>query len=165
MTAREYNQIVASHADGLYRFAYSLLGDKMDAEDVMQSVFERLWLKRNAVKIRTIKTFLFTSVHRACIDEFRKRNSRQKAFSALTHQRERRVEDQLETRQMTEHLLRQLDERQRALILLRDYEGYAYDQIAEITDLTLSQVKTQLFRARKKVQAFAEKEKSLPTNV
>lgn len=152
MTARQYDEMVINHADALYRFAHSMLGDKMDAEDVVQSVFERLWSKHLHVDTNKTKTYLFTSVHRACIDVFRKRKSTQKVLEILATDNIQVVPDQLEKRQLAEYLLRQLSEGQRSLVLLRDYEGYSYKEIGEIAGLSLPQVKINLFRARKKIQ-------------
>ena len=152
MTGPQYDDMVMKHADALFRFAYSMLGDKMDAEDVVQGVFERLWSKHRLVDITTTKTYLFTSVHRACIDVFRRRRSTQKVLDTLSMDQRQFIPDQLENRQLAEHILQHLDDGQRALVLLRDYEGYSYKEIAEIAGLTLAQVKIKLFRARKKIQ-------------
>ena len=54
--------------------------------------------------------------------------------------------------QTLNNALAQLSEVQRSVVLLRDYEGYTYDEIAQITQLTESQVKVYIFRARKKLQ-------------
>ena len=53
-----------------------------------------------------------------------------------------------------ERALARLDEQSRALVLLKDYEGYSYDEIAEITDLSESQVKVYLHRARKTLKEY-----------
>ena len=152
MTARQYDEMVINHSDALYRFAHSMLGDKMDAEDVVQGVFERLWSKHPNVETNRTKTYLFTSVHRACIDVFRRRKSTQKVLEILATDNIQVVPDQLEKRQLAEYLLRHLSEGQRSLVLLRDYEGYSYKEIGEIAGLSLAQVKINLFRARKKIQ-------------
>ena len=47
-----------------------------------------------------------------------------------------------------------LPEIQKTVVLLRDYEGYNYSEIAEITDLSESQVKVYIFRARKTLQSY-----------
>jgi RNA polymerase sigma factor (sigma-70 family) len=53
-----------------------------------------------------------------------------------------------------ERALDQLDERSRALVLLKDYEGYSYEEIGKITELNESQVKVYLFRARKALKEY-----------
>ncbi len=154
MNADHYNQCVHEYSDKLYRFAVSLLAHEMDAEDVVQGVFERLWKRHDKVDFKAAKTYLFTSVHRACIDQFRKRKTerevKDKLMVAEPYMPDRRMED----RQYIEELLKRLNENQKSLVLLRDYEGYSYEEISEITGLTLAQVKINLFRARKKLQIF-----------
>jgi len=126
----------------------------MDAEDVVQGVYERLWKRHQNVEYGAVKTYLFTSVHRACIDQFRKRKTEREVKDRLIISEPYPVDKQMEDRQYIEQLLKRLSEKHKSLILLRDYEGYSYDEIAEITGSTLAQVKINLFRARKKLQFF-----------
>ena len=58
----------------------------------------------------------------------------------------------LDLQTQLDEALDQLPEIQLTVVLLRDYEGYAYDEIGEITNLTESQVKVYIFRARKRLQ-------------
>ncbi len=157
MKAAEYNQCVHEYADRLYRFALKMLSDTMDAEDVVQLVFERLWRRHEEVQVGAVKSYLFTSVHRACIDQFRKRQTRKKVSEEMPLPSPSVSHDDLENRQLIEEGLKRLRPDQKTLILLRDYEGYSYKEIAEITAQSESQVKIKLFRARKKLQFFLTK--------
>ncbi len=154
MKATEYNQCVQLYADRLYRFAHSQLSDGMEAEDVVQLVFERLWKRHGSVDFKAAKSYLFTSVNRACIDVFRKRKTQRQAAEEMPATESMTFRDGLEDRQLIEEMLKKLNDRQKTLILLRDYEGYSYKEIAKLTELTESQVKINLFRARKKLQFF-----------
>ncbi len=154
MKASEYNQCVHQYADRLYRFALRMLSDPLDAEDVVQLVFERLWKRHDQVKVEAVKSYLFTSVHRACIDQFRKRQTQRKAMEYMERNEPLIPHDDLENRQLIEEGLKRLSHEYKSLVMLRDYEGYSYQEIAELTDQSLSQVKIKLFRARKKLQFF-----------
>lgn len=154
MTANEYNQCVSEHADGLYRFAVSLLSDVTEAEDVVQQVFEKFWKRHTDVDAGAAKTYLFTSVHRTCIDFFRRKKTSRNTTEFLPQHESTISGHDYETRQLIQKMLEQLTEDQKSLILLRDYEGYSYKEIAEILGLTESQVKINLFRTRKKLQFF-----------
>ena len=154
MTANEYNQCVSEHADGLYRFAVSLLSDLTEAEDVVQQVFEKFWKRHPDVEIGAAKTYLFTSVHRACIDFFRRKKTSRNTTELLPQHDAGISGHNYEARQLVQKMLEQLTDDQKSLILLRDYEGYSYKEIAKILDLTESQVKINLFRIRKKLQFF-----------
>lgn len=154
MTANEYNQCVSKHADGLYRFAVSMLSDLTEAEDVVQQVFEKFWKRHPDVDLGAAKTYLFTSVHRTCIDFFRRKKTSRNTTELLPHHDEGISGHNYENQQLIQQLLSKLTEEQKTLILLRDYEGYSYREIAEIMDLTEAQVKINLFRTRKKLQIF-----------
>jgi len=157
MKATEYNQCVHDYADRLYRFAMRLLSDQMDAEDTVQLVFERLWRRHEQVNADAVKSYLFTSVHRACIDQFRKRQTKRNAIEQIAQAEPLIQHDDLENRQLIEEGLKKLTAEQKSLVLLRDYEGYSYQEIADMTEQSLSQIKIKLFRARKKLQFFLTK--------
>jgi RNA polymerase sigma-70 factor (ECF subfamily) len=67
------------------------------------------------------------------------------------------ADDNFDLKEVLEEALNTLPEKQKAVILLRDYEGYSYDEIAEITELSASQVKVYIFRARKALQAYIKR--------
>lgn len=164
MTTNEYNQCVGEYADGLYRFAVSLLSDITEAEDIVQHVFEKFWRRHAEVEVGAAKTYLFTSVHRACIDFFRRKKTSRNTTELLAQHDTGITGHDYETRQLIQKMLEHLTEDQKTLVLLRDYEGYSYKEIAEILELTEAQVKINLFRTRKKLQFFltgsmAKKEK------
>jgi len=137
----------------VYRFLLKQLGNEMEAEDIVQNTFEKLWRNRETVFFDKAKSYLFTVAYRNMIDYTR----RQKFVGSnenMPEQRERDFEVQLEQREVLELGLNQLSDIQKTLILLRDYEGYSYEEMAEMTELTISQVKVYLFRGRKKLQQF-----------
>lgn len=153
MTTSEYNECVKIYSDDVYRFLLKQLANEMEAEDIVQNTFEKLWRNRTDVFFEKAKSYLFTVAYRNMIDYTR----RQKFVGSNEHapeKKERDFEKQLEQRELLELGLNQLSEVQKTLILLRDYEGYAYDEIAEMTELTISQVKVYLFRGRKKLQQY-----------
>jgi RNA polymerase sigma-70 factor (ECF subfamily) len=157
MTTTDYNQCVHDYADRLYRFAFSMVSHEMDAEDVVQTVFERLWKRHDDVEAGAVKSYLFTSVHRACIDHFRRKKTGMRALDQIRISEAVPADTSLETKQLIDMALKRLPEKQRSMVLMRDYEGYSYKEIAEMMELTESQVKINLFRARKKLQIFLTK--------
>ena len=156
MKTNEYNQYVQDYAQGIFRYACKILTDRYDAEDICQIVFEKLWVNREKVRTDNIKSYLFRITYTSCIDLIRKR----KHQTALTEIHETKLNfvmprsyDQ-ELRESINKALDQLPEVQKSLILLRDYEGYSYKEIGEISELTEAQVKVYIFRGRKKLQAL-----------
>jgi RNA polymerase sigma-70 factor (ECF subfamily) len=150
MKTKDFNRCVQQYADGLYRFACRVLGNPTDAEDVVQQVFEKFWLKKDDVQEEKVKSYLFTSVYHRCIDLCRKRKNAKNLPIDSFRKNER--PDDFELRDAIQLALDQLTPIQRTVVLLRDHEGYAYDEIGEMTDLSASQVKVYIFRARKKLQ-------------
>ncbi|GAB5539333.1 MAG: RNA polymerase sigma factor [Salibacteraceae bacterium] len=152
MNVTTYNKIVDQHADGLYRFALSMCKSQDDAQDAVQEAFSKLWEKKDQVNVQKIKSYLFTTVHNKMIDQFRK-NSRYKSVDveeniAMTSQASP------DLKAVLNEALDTLPEIQKSVVLLRDYEGYDYNEIADITDLSLSQVKVYIFRARQKLKNY-----------
>ena len=147
MTEREYNKCVDEHADAVYRFILKNLQHEEDARDIVQSAFEKMWINRDKVVPATGKSYLFTVAYHQMIDHIRKskRIQLQDDFSA-----DMRVERAVSpgSKKELEAALQRLTPLQKSLILLKDYEGYSYEEIGKITALNASQVKVYLHRAR-----------------
>lgn len=147
MTEREYNQCVNLYADNVYRFILKNLRHEEDARDVVQTAFEKMWVNRAEVDNAKSKSYLFTVAYHQMIDHIRKT----KRISLKDEFREDiRITDKpvSNTKKILEEALSRLSETQRSLVLLKDYEGYSYDEIGKITGLNESQVKVYLHRAR-----------------
>lgn len=153
MTEKEYNECVTLYADGVYRFIVKNLRHEDDARDVVQNSFEKLWVNRQQVDYARSKSYLFTVAYNQMIDHIRKvkRVSLRDEFRD-----EARVTDKQthNLKQTLEAALARLNETQRSLVLLKDYEGYSYDEIAKIMDLSESQVKVYLHRARVQLKNY-----------
>jgi RNA polymerase sigma factor (sigma-70 family) len=147
MTAEEYNDCVKLYADGLYRFMLKSTRQVEDARDLVQSSFEKLWEHRAEVNAVKCKSYLFTIAYHKMIDLNRK-NSRLEFRDNLPDHLEARAGASPGMKEMLEKALGRLNERQRSLVMLKDYEGYSYEEIAEITGLNTTQVKVTLHRAR-----------------
>lgn len=147
MTAEEYNRCVDMYADNLYRFILKNVKDKEKAQDIVQDTYEKLWLKVSETESKNAKSYMFTTAYRTMIDYLRK-DKRQGSMDevpmiAVSHNKQ-----YSDLKEILNEALNKLPEIQKSVVLLRDYEGYAYDEIGEITGLTESQVKVYIFRAR-----------------
>jgi RNA polymerase sigma-70 factor (ECF subfamily) len=147
MTAEDYNDCVKLYADGLYRFMLKSTRQVEDARDLVQSSFEKLWEHRAEVNALKSKSYLFTIAYHKMIDLNRK-NSRMEFRESVPDQMEALPRSSPRLKEILEKALNRLNERQRSLVLLKDYEGYSYEEIAEITGLNLTQVRVTLHRAR-----------------
>lgn len=146
MTEKEYNQCVRDHADSVYRFILKNIRHSDDARDIVQSAFEKMWMSRKTVDGCRCKSFLFTVAYHQMIDHLRK--NRVMAGEQAMEEIPVYNRQQQQTKKLVEQALARLNDTQRSLILLKDYEGYSYEEIGEITGLNSSQVKVYLHRAR-----------------
>ncbi len=160
MTEKEYNECVNLYADNVYRFILKNLRHEEDAKDVVQCSFEKLWINREKVENERCKSFLFTVAYHQMIDLIRK-NKRVKVQDDFSFSKAATNERQHDLKKILNEALYRLSETQRSLVLLKDYEGYSYDEIAVITTLSVSQVKVYLHRARIQLKSYLVK----PENV
>lgn len=158
MTLKEYNTCVDLYADGIFRFALKTMCDSDKAKDVVQDTFERLWVKHNNIEYSKAKSYLFTTAYHACIDIIRY----EKRIGRIEERLEMPIDNQYTDLQEVLHAaLNTLPKIQRSVILLRDYEGYSYSEIMEITDLSESQVKVYIYRARLALKQYIGKIETL----
>lgn len=150
MDVREYNTCVQDWSDALFRFACKCTGNADDAHDVVQNSFEVLWQKKGDVQDGKAKAFLFQVAYRQSVDNYRKKSR----ISYIDAPEESYTQSNPDLKRVLERALAQLDDQARALVLLKDYEGYRYEEIAQITDLSESQVKVYLHRARKTLKDY-----------
>jgi RNA polymerase sigma factor (sigma-70 family) len=156
MTATEFNTCVDLYADNLFRFILKNVRDKDVAKDIVQDTYEKLWLKVSAIESVNAKSYMFTTAYRTMIDFFRK----DKRTTLMSEQHEYLLQSDSQYSDVKEVLneaLEKLPEIQRSVILLRDYEGYDYKEIGEITGLNESQVKVYIFRARQTLKNYIGK--------
>jgi RNA polymerase sigma-70 factor (ECF subfamily) len=147
MTVEEYNSSVDLYADNIYRFILKNLRDEDKAKDIVQDSYERLWVKLDTVSGDKVKSYLFTSAYHLMIDMIRK-DTRQKTLPKEDLPESGYDSQYNDINEVLHEALGRLSEIQRSVILLRDYEGYSYDEIGQITGLSESQVKVYIFRAR-----------------
>ena len=147
MTIKEYNQCVDDFADAVYRFVLKQIKDKDNAKDIVQETFEKMWIKVESIDYSKSKSYLFTAAYHTLIDFIRKQK-KQTNFSEIDFNQYSHNKQYSDLKQVLDAGLDQLPEIQKAVILLRDYEGYDYEEIGEITNLSESQVKVYIFRAR-----------------
>lgn len=147
MTEREYNQCVNQYADNVYRFIVKNLRHEEDARDIVQTAFEKLWRNREAVETEKSKSYLFTVAYNQMIDHIRK-NKRIQLKEDFSEDGRVQHTNTANLKKTLMDALNRLNETQKSLVMLKDYEGYSYEEIGAIMSLTESQVKVYLHRAR-----------------
>jgi RNA polymerase sigma factor (sigma-70 family) len=148
MTERDYNQCVDQYSDNVYRFIVKNLRHEEDARDIVQTAFEKLWRNREQVEADKSKSYLFTVAYNQMIDHIRKNKRVQLKDEFSEDGRVQHISQNNQLRKTLMEALNRLNETQKSLVMLKDYEGYSYEEIGEIMDLSPSQVKVYLHRAR-----------------
>ena len=160
MNEKEYNECVNIYADSVYRFILKNLRHEEDSKDVVQSAFEKLWINREIVENERSKSYLFTVAYHQMIDHIRK-NKRISLQEDFSNEMRATREPQHNVKKILNEALYRLSETQRSLVLLKDYEGYSYDEISQITSLSISQVKVYLHRARIQLKNYLVKQENV----
>ncbi len=147
MTTAQYNQCVDKYSDGVYRFILKNIRDEEKARDVVQDSFEKMWMKVEEVSFEKARAYLFTTAYRTMIDAIRK--DKHLAPLEASNMNDQGYESEYSgLKEILEKALLRLPSDQRSVVLLRDYEGYSYQEIGEITGLNEAQVKVYIYRAR-----------------
>ena len=147
MDRSQFNQCVEQYADRLFRFAFASLRNREQAEDVVQESFTRVWERHKTVDFAKAKSYLFTTAHHALIDEVRQRRQTS-GIEELTPLADPKGIPYPDVNDVLHKAVATLPKAQRNALLLRDYEGYSYQEIGDITGMSEAQVKVNIFRAR-----------------
>lgn len=147
MTIVEYNKCVDDFSDRIYRFILKNMKDSEKAKDIVQDTFEILWIKIDTVSFDKARSYLFTTAYHTMIDILR-RDKKQVDFQQVKAENIPHYEQYSDVQEILHHAIDKLPPAQKAVILLRDYEGYSYAEISEITGLTETQVKVYIYRGR-----------------
>lgn len=152
MNVKEYNKTVDELGQRLYTFIYNNLKDADDSKNLVQDSFESLWINRNKIDMNTVKGYLFTLAYRKMIDHIRKNQKMKNYLAEMKIEIDYGFENNYESKDLVSRGFEQLNEKYRNCILLRDLEGYSYEEISKITGLSSAVVRTNIFRGRKALQ-------------
>ena len=147
MTDKEYKEQIDLHADDVLRYLAKNIKDGEVAKDILQDTFVSLWENKEKVEPSKIKNWLFTVAHNNMLKLFRYNKIRQNSFIE-----ENSSESNLENTQLIDQLLKQLPDRMRQCLMLKDWQGFSIKEIAEILNISEENVKVNIFRAKVKLK-------------
>ena len=142
----KYSLLVSRYEKFVFSFLLSKCSDVYEIEDVVQETFARLWKRHKDVDGTKAKSYIFTTAYHLVIDRTRK--SQETLFDEKHDALQTIFRQYNGIKETLDEAVAKLPTDQRSVIMLRDYEGYSYEEIAKITGLTLSQVKVYIFRGR-----------------
>ncbi len=156
-----FEEIVEIHQSAVIGTVAKMLGGLGDAEDISQQVFIRVWKSAGRYKPSAkFTTWMFTITRNLVFNEMRRRqrkpavsmDEREEEYNLLTPDDNTASPDQQvlenELVKAIDTAIQALPEKQRMAVILRRYEDRSYEEIADVLNLSLSAVKSLLFRAR-----------------
>src|SRR3979411_914241 len=169
-----FEELVRRHQHRVFAVAGGILRRREEVEDSAQQVVIKAYFSLKRFDQRAaFSTWLYKITVNECWDLLRKKKVRPLLYeSDLSEEQNQQfsaaekfesgaqdVSDKLEAQQRIEILLQGLDERDRMMLILKEVEGFAIEEIAEILDLNANTVKVRLFRARRRIVSQARKRK------
>lgn len=156
---RAFNNIVNKYQQPIYNYCYRMLQNGDEAEDAAQEVFLRAYARLDTYDDRhKFSTWLFSIASHYCVDKLRKRRFQWVSWDELAPwylfpgQDAPQLESALleaEAAREVRRLLSMLPPDYRTVIILKYWQALSYQDIAQALEMTVSAVKSKLFRARK----------------
>jgi len=169
-----FEVLVAKHQHRVFAVARGILKRQEDVEDIAQQVFVKAYFSLKRFDQRAaFSTWLYKITVNECWDLLRKRKARPLIYEADFSEEQSRqfsaseqraqtgpdTSERMAMRQRLESMLAQLDERDRAMLILKEVEGFSVEEIADSLGLNANTVKVRLFRARRRVVEYARRER------
>jgi RNA polymerase sigma-70 factor (ECF subfamily) len=151
--SRVFRQWITQHQDDVWSLARYLLKDASEAEDAAQEVFVRLWKHRKVVDAERVRPWLMKVTRNECLDRLRRHRPAGELDDNVAAEGGPLMEvQQAELSHWLKQAIGRLKEPYRSLVLLRDVQQHSYEDVAQTMELSLSQVKVYLHRARKQLR-------------
>ncbi len=167
MSLTIFQQRILPIKDKLYRLAFRLLQNVQEAEDVVQDSMIRIWNKRKEWdQWQSIEAYCMIAVRNSCLDRLRKQRLRPVGEESAWNigSKEKDPEEKMmdkETMIQIRRCMSALPQNQQLVVHLREVEGLSYNEIAEILDMSMDQVKVNLFRGRNAIRQSITKQKTV----
>jgi RNA polymerase sigma-70 factor (ECF subfamily) len=156
MNKTDFRHQVFSLSERIYPMVARMLGNTADAEDAIQEIMTKLWLKREKLENHpNIKAFVFLTARNYCLDQLRKSKPNLVDINSATAQLSNNVKHQkLEWKELNKiilNILEKLPAQQKEVLIMRDIDGYKNIEIAFALDLKVEYIRVLLSRARRHV--------------
>lgn len=159
MTIKDFTRQITPIKDRLFRFAMRMVDNAAEAEDVVQEVLIKLWNKRSELpQIQNLEAWSIRLTRNLSVDKLRSKHAKTTAldadFDAVSDaQNPAQLTESKDALQQIHRLMQTLPEKQRLVLQLRDVEEMSYKEIMDILDMSMNQVKVNLFRGRQNLKA------------
>lgn len=154
INAHVIETLFREHYQGLSRYAFSILKDQEEAEDVVQKLFVKLWEKRREIDIwKDVKSYLYRSTYNASLNELKriKRHTmyetadRENGFQSDNESSAKVIRDELEKH--IEDAIQTLPAKCGEVFRMSRFNEYSYKEIAEKLDISIKTVENHMGKA------------------
>lgn len=143
-----FRTLYDTFSTAVYRFCRHMIGDEAMAKDAFQETFIRMFEHRQELRGTNVRSWLFTISRRVCLNQLRARRASHVSFDETFHAQGDFVQSDVLLKEQIERALDQLPVALREALVLREYEGHSYLEIAAIVGIDLSLAKVRVYRAR-----------------
>ena len=164
-----FETLYQQHLKRVYNIAWRMMGNDADAQDVAQEVMLKAWRALPGFKLdSSLSTWLYRIAMNACSDELRKRKNKTISVDVLAETGREPGDDGFEQSaadsQNLAWAIDQLNEEYRAAVVLRDVQGYSYEEIAQILGCPIGTVRSRINRAREHLRALIDRGGTFPAS-
>jgi RNA polymerase sigma-70 factor (sigma-E family) len=142
----EFAAYFAAHFDGARRIGYALCGDWVEAEELAQAAFVRVYARWSAVRVATTGAYLRTVLTRLFLDSGRRGRARERSTAELPELPVEAPLGRVEERMLLVAALQAVPPRQRTVLVLRFVQDLSIEQVAEVMKCSAGTVKSQTAR-------------------
>jgi RNA polymerase sigma-70 factor (ECF subfamily) len=152
MTKDEFIKQVVPLGEKLFRLAFRMLEDSDSAKDLLQESYLKLWeIRDDLKKYNNLEAFATTVIKNKCLDKIKLRKKTIDIMQ-LKNETERNDYEYNESFSEIKKIMQTLPKQQKRIVELRDIEGYSNEEIADLMDLSVNNVRVQISFARKKIK-------------
>ncbi len=161
----KYRRLISRHKESVYYYAFSFLKNEMDAEDVSQEVWIRVWNNLDSINWSKAKSWILKTTHNLSIDTLRKKrmnlveitdNIAEFIIDSGGNENPQKFSENESIKENIEEAIALLPEKLRMVFILYQIEGFKYREISEILKIPINSTKVYLMRARKELQKILQ---------
>ncbi len=167
-----FEQLMQAQEGRMYAVAFRMCGNREDAQDCMQEAMIRIYRAMNTFKGQSsFSTWVYRITMNSCLDELRRRKSRQAtSLDAMLEvgfapsdedDTPERYSLQTEQKRALEQAIASLPEDMRAAVVLRDLQGLSYEEIADALSTNVGTIKSRISRGREKLRQILVRQPEL----
>jgi RNA polymerase sigma-70 factor (ECF subfamily) len=153
MDKEEFKLKVLPLGEKMYRLSFRLVKDIEIAKDCVQETFIKLWENRHKLDgLRSLQAYAFTIIRNTSIDKLRQMKYSDKSEEKMNIASNEPDFEFAESNELIHKLVKELPQQQKLVLELRDMEGFSYEEIADVLDLSINNIRVNLSIARKKIK-------------